>query len=464
MQLSTFSPMASREIFLRDSIHGIITLDRENVADALIWRLVNTLEFQRLRRIRQLGLTNLVYQGAEHTRFAHSIGVFHLAGRMLDQLEKSAEITEQDRLETRVAALLHDLGHGPFSHVSEMVLGVGHEEWTRRIILDPSTEINRVLEAHEVGLAKRITDLLGHRHPKKFLSSVISGQLDADRLDYLLRDSTMTGVKYGVFDLERLMLGLEVLRDGEHDMVIVGVKGFHPTEAYLLARYHMYRQVYFHKTVWGAQSMFMAMVRRAQELVRAGRLDHAPPDNPVIHILAGEEMALADYLLLDDAELKVVMKVWMHESDPILSDLTRRIIHRDLYKVRLFHAPADRPEPKALRERAYGIMREKYGAEVNHRFLFEDATDIFYHQYDPSRLDSSGILVRQRDGSIVEIDEASPSIQALEKVYPMHMWCFPAEDAEKLQALSVEDLEPEDSSAEPAGAPGLFSESGGDAG
>jgi len=451
--------MASREIFLRDTIHGIITLDQEHPADGLIWRLVNTPEFQRLRRIRQLGLTNLVYQGAEHTRFAHSIGVMELTGRILDQLTKKEEISEDERLLTRVAALLHDLGHGPFSHVSEVVLGVGHEEWTRRIILDPSTQTHRILEEHRPGLAGEITDLLAHRHPKKFLPRVISGQLDADRLDYLLRDSTMTGVKYGIFDLERLLLGLEVLRDDEHDMVIVGVKGFHPTEAYLLARYHMYRQVYFHKTVWGAQALFMAMIRRAQELVRAGSLHHAPAGNPVIRILAGEEMDLDDYLELDDAELKVMMKAWMHEGDTILSDLTRRIIHRDLYKVRLFHAPADRPELQALRERAYEIMREKHGAEVNYRFLFEDATDIFYRQYDPSRLDSSGILVRQRDGSIAEIDEASPSIQALEEVYPMHMWCFPAEDAERLQALCAEDLEPEDAAARSAGEPDLFGES-----
>ncbi|MBC8367531.1 HD domain-containing protein [bacterium] len=433
--------MASREIFLRDTIHGIITLDREDPADALIWRLVNTLEFQRLRRIRQLGLTNLVYQGAEHTRFAHSIGVMHLAGRILDQLSKSCEITAEDRLETRVAALLHDLGHGPFSHVSEMVLGVGHEEWTKRIILDPSTQVNHVLASYDLGLPERIAEMIAHRHPKKFLPRVISGQLDADRLDYLLRDSTMTGVKYGIFDLERLLLGLEVLRDDQHDMVIVGAKGFHPTEAYLLARYHMYRQVYFHKTVWSAEAMFMALVRRAQELLRSGKLDFAPADNPVIRIMSGKEMALDDYLLLDDAELKVCMKIWTRESDEILADLARRIMHRDLYKVRLFHAPADTPELAALRERAYELMREKYGDNVKHRFLFEDATDIFYKQYDPSRLASTGILVRQRDGSIAEIDEISPSISALEKVYPMHMWCFPAEDAKMLQALRVEDLE-----------------------
>ena len=187
--------------------------------------------------------------------------------------------------------------------------------------------------------------------------------------------------------------------------------------------------------------MFMALVRRAQELLRSGKLDFAPADNPVIRIMSGKEMALDDYLLLDDAELKVCMKIWTRESDEILADLARRIMHRDLYKVRLFHAPADTPELAALRERAYELMREKYGDNVKHRFLFEDATDIFYKQYDPSRLASTGILVRQRDGSIAEIDEISPSISALEKVYPMHMWCFPAEDAKMLQALRVEDLE-----------------------
>lgn len=446
--------MASREIFLRDTIHGIITLDLENPADQLIWDLVNTPEFQRLRRIKQLGLTNLVYQGGEHTRFAHSIGVMYLTGRILEQLSKNEEITAKEKLWTRVAALLHDLGHGPFSHVSEAVLGVSHEEWTRRIILDSSTEVNRILREFHPQLPRRIIDVLNHRLQKKFLSRVISGQLDADRLDYLLRDSTMTGVKYGIFDLERLILGLEVLRDEDHDSVIIGAKGFHPTEAYLLARYHMYRQVYFHKTVWSAQAMFIALIRRVQELLRREELHYAPEGHPVIRVLAGEEMELSDYLLLDDAELKVCMKIWMREADPVLSDLARRLIHRDLYKVRLFHAPASESEFKELREGAWNLMREKYGPEVKYRFLFEDATDIFYRQYDPGQLASSGIMVRQRDGGIREIDEISPSIQALEAVYPMHMWCFPEEDRKAMNAVLPEQEGDKDEGEEEEGTGG----------
>ncbi len=445
--------MSGREIFLRDTIHGIITLDTGDAADRLIWALVQTPEFQRLRRIRQLGLTNLVYQGAEHTRFAHSIGVMYLTGRILDQLAKQVEITPDERLATRVMALLHDIGHGPFSHVSEMVLGVSHEEWTRRIIEDPSTHVNRLLVAHDPDLPARVIEIFSHQNEKRFLGGVIAGQVDADRLDYLLRDSTMTGVKYGVFDLERLILGLEVQRDEQLDTVLVGVKGFHPTEAYLLARYHMYRQVYFHKTVWSAQAMLMALIRRARELVRRGRLDHAPADHPFIHILLGEEMALRDYLSLDDAEMIVLMKIWTDESDPILADLCRRLMERDLYKVRIFYEPADRAELIELRAAAHELMRVKYGEQVDYRFIFEDATDIFYQQYDPSRLGSSGILIRQRDGSIIEMDDASPSIQALKKTYPMHMWCFPVEDQELLRNLGLEDLEAADAEADGETAP-----------
>ena len=436
--------MAGKEIFLRDTIHGVITLDMESAADRLIWELVNTPEFQRLRRIRQLGLTNLVYQGAEHTRFAHSIGVMHLTGVILDQLAKRVEITEEQRLRTRTAALLHDIGHGPFSHVSEMVLGVSHEDWTRKIIADPSTMVNRVLRNVDGNLPGRICDMLALRSEPRFLSRVISGQLDADRLDYLLRDSTMTGVKYGVFDLERLILGLEVGEVDGQDTVLVGVKGFHPTEAYLLARYHMYRQVYFHKTVWCAEAMLMALIRRARELARNGELKYSPVDHPFIRVLQGKEMELADYLSLDDSELRVIMKIWMREPDAILSTLCRRLVERDLYKVRIFYDSAERSELRALRDAAWKHMSEKYGADAGFMFLFEDATDIFYQQYDPSRLGSSGILIRQRDGSIVEIDDASPSIRALKNTYPMHMWCFPAEDKEAMQALRIEDLDPGD--------------------
>ncbi len=442
--------MTGREIFLRDTIHGVITFDTRDRSERLLWDLVNTREFQRLRRIRQLGLTDLVYQGAEHTRFAHSIGVMYLTGQILDQLAKRVEISAEERCWARAAALLHDIGHGPFSHVSEMVLGISHEDWTLRIIGDESTEVNRVLRAHDPALPQRIVDCLKHECEKRFLSGVISGQVDADRLDYLLRDSTMTGVKYGVFDLERLILGLEVHRDDHLDTVLVGVKGFHPTEAYLLARYHMYRQVYFHKTVWCAHAMLQALVRRARELVRRGELVHAPAAHPFIRTLQGEEIELEDYLLLDDAEWQVIMKAWVHEPDPLLSDLCRRLIERDLYKVRIFYEPADTGELVALRNVAHELMLAKYGEDVSYRFLFEDATDIFYQQYDPSRLGSSGILIRQRDGSIVEIDDASPSIRALKKTYPMHMWCYPAEDKELLDGLSPEDVLPAETEEAPA--------------
>jgi uncharacterized protein len=427
--------MIGKEIFIRDTIHGVLTLDTGDPTEGLIWRLVNTPEFQRLRRIRQLGLTNLVYQGAEHTRFAHSIGVMYLTGQILDQLAKREKISPEERTIVRVAALLHDIGHGPFSHVSEMVLGVSHEDWTRRIISDPDTEVNRILRDFDPDLPDRVIEILSGQGPRRFLSNVIAGQVDADRLDYLLRDSTMTGVKYGVFDLERLILGLEVHRDDTLDTVIVGVKGFHPTEAFLLARYHMYRQVYFHKTVWCAHAMLQALIRRARELLRLGTLSHAPKNHPFIRILQGEQMALHDYMMLDDAEWRVMMKIWIHEKDHILSDLCHRIMDRQLYKVRIFYEPADTRRLINLRNIAWGQMREKYGDDVDYRFIFEDATDIFYQQYDPSRLGSSGIQVRQQDGSIAQIDEASPSIRALKKTYPMHMWCFPAEDAEAMRGL-----------------------------
>jgi HD superfamily phosphohydrolase len=202
----------------------------------------------------------------------------------------------------------------------------------------------------------------------------------------------------------------------------------------------MYRQVYFHKTVWCAEALFQALVRRASELARRGGLDHAPAGHPIIRILQGTAMSTADYLRLDDAEMKVMMKLWMRERDPILADLCRRLVERDLYKVRIFYEPADTPPLRVLRDAAWALMREKYGAAVDYRFLFEDATDIFYQKYDPSNLGSSGILIRHRDGSIVEIDDASPSIRALKKTYPMHMWCFPAEDKDAMMALDAEGL------------------------
>ena len=202
----------------RDPLHNIISLDETLPDDRLIVELIDSLEFQRLRRIKQLGLAMFTYQGAEHSRFTHSIGVMHLMTRVLGLLGSHHAISDESRVVGRAGALLHDLGHGPFSHVIEKVFGFHHEDWTCRIVLDETTEVNRVLRAFDGHLPEKLALLYKHNYSPAFVSQLVSSQLDCDRMDYLLRDSLMTGAKYGVFDSEWVLHTLKI--DAESDRVL----------------------------------------------------------------------------------------------------------------------------------------------------------------------------------------------------------------------------------------------------
>ncbi|HMZ52153.1 MAG TPA: HD domain-containing protein, partial [Candidatus Sumerlaeota bacterium] len=199
-----------REKLLRDPVHDLIAFDLSRDEDRLLLALIDTVEIQRLRRVKQLGMAHMAYQGAEHSRFSHSIGVLHLARRMLAQVERQVPAPQEWRVATMAAALLHDVGHGPFSHVMEKFFREDHERWSERVILSEHTEVNRVLRAFDPQLPKLVTRVIAGDSEPRWLSSLISSQMDADRFDYLLRDSHMTGVKYGVFDLERLILLLRL--------------------------------------------------------------------------------------------------------------------------------------------------------------------------------------------------------------------------------------------------------------
>src|SRR5262245_33613025 len=186
----------------RDPLHNIISLDESKFDDRLVVELIDTPEFQRLRRVKQLGLAMFTYQGAEHSRFTHSIGVMHLMTRALNLLAARHSISEELRAIARAGALLHDVGHGPFSHVMEHVTGFHHEDWTRRIILDPETAINKILASRDASFPDKVASLYDHSFRPAFIWQLVSSQLDCDRMDYLLRDSLMTGAKYGIYDLE----------------------------------------------------------------------------------------------------------------------------------------------------------------------------------------------------------------------------------------------------------------------
>ncbi|HWP34460.1 MAG TPA: HD domain-containing protein, partial [Thermodesulfobacteriota bacterium] len=269
----------------RDPVHNIIPLDRARSEDRLLIALIDTPEMQRLRRVRQLGLAAYAYSGADHSRFSHSLGVMHVARRILERLAATAAIDPWERLVTACAALLHDVGHWPFSHAVEEIVAERHERWTARLIEDPDGAIHQRLAAYDPRLPQAVLARLSHASRPRFLADVVSSQLDADRFDYLLRDSLMTGVVYGRYDLEWILGTLAV--DEANDRVVVHEKGHLAVVAYLQARHHMYQQVYFHKTVRAADVMLKGLLARAAELARDGRLPFPPPASPLGRALAG---------------------------------------------------------------------------------------------------------------------------------------------------------------------------------
>jgi HD superfamily phosphohydrolase len=328
-------------MILRDPIHGLVAFEGEE--DAIVTRLLATAEVQRLRRIRQLGFTSLAFPGAEHTRFVHAIGAAHVMQLFLARLRQIdadlpfwQRVTSERARDAIAAAFLHDIGHGPLSHLFEEAVpdALHHETWTERILLDPSTEVHKVLVVDDPYLPQRVADLVHGKHPLPYLAHTVSGTFDVDRCDYLLRDAHATGVRYGEYDLPWLLRSLRFSDDSSPaapGLAIDGVKGLAAIEAFLLARLFMFQQVYFHKSTRSAEWMIGAILRRAIQLVRDGaRLPGLPPAFAAMS--AGDTPSLGQYLELDDQVLLCALHEWEGVSDIILSDLCRRLRARSLFK------------------------------------------------------------------------------------------------------------------------------------
>ena len=323
--------------FIRDPIHDIIRIE-----DQFILELLDTAAMQRLRRIRQLGLAWLVYPGAEHSRFTHSLGVYHLAGRAMDQLNRvnGRDLFDGEKREAVLAAaLLHDVGHGPFSHIFENVAKkmpgsneAQHENWTLKIIRDDEA-INEILRGVSEEIPDYVHQILGRTYKPHYVTALISSQLDVDRFDYLLRDSHMTGVQYGAFDLEWTLrtLAVESVEKGVETVIIDGRRGLSSLESHLVGRHYMYKHVYYHKTIRAAEQMLHKVIERAAYLRRK---DEDIRSNAAFDKMArGEELRVDEYLSLDDFVLFGWIEEWSkYDTDKILRDLSRRLVRRDLLK------------------------------------------------------------------------------------------------------------------------------------
>lgn len=396
--------------------------------------LIDASEFQRLRRIKQLGLALYTYQGAEHSRFTHSLGVLHLMTRVLDRLGETYPIADADRVAARAAALLHDVGHGSFSHVTEKVLGFHHEEWTVKAVLSEETEIGQVLRSYSTDLPRRVADLIEGKFQPVFLGQLVSSQLDVDRMDYLLRDSLMTGAKYGIYDLEWIINALAV--DESNDRLYVAARGLYAVEEYLQARYYMFRQVYFHRTLRSAEAVLRSALRRALELVTEGREVWSAPRTAFEKMLRRETLTLADHLEMDDSDVLFHIKQWQHSDDEILGDLSRRFIRRRLFKAIDLDMPADERQDflRAARE-----CVEQAGFDSSYYFIEDHAGDVPYYSIYSSEQAEPKSRIYVEDGYarpvVREISEVSEAVRGLQRGYQLHRVCFPPEVKEAVYRL-----------------------------
>jgi len=320
----------------RDPVHNIILFDKDT--ERIILDLIDTKEFQRLRYIKQLGLSFFTYPGAEHSRFTHSLGVTHLMKRFIDKIsslkhidKKYIEELQDNRLLALTASLLHDIGHGPFSHALEKTTKVKHEKWTIEIVLG-ETKVNCLLENYKKGFAREVADVIQRTHSSKAIVKLLSSQLDTDRIDYLLRDSKMTGAGYGTFDLEWMINTLRIGEvNGDTEVGLDAIKGFSIAEDFVMARYYMYTNVYFHKTTRSAELIIDKIFERASELEREEKID-LPDDLSEILKKGLCKETIKNYINLTDNTIWHYIFLWSKHKDDILSDLCNRLLKRQFFK------------------------------------------------------------------------------------------------------------------------------------
>jgi HD superfamily phosphohydrolase len=418
----------------RDPVHNIIPLREDTAEGRLMIRLIDTPEFQRLRRIKQLGLGLYTYQGAEHSRFTHSLGAMHLMTRILKQLEDRHAIDEEERATVRAAALLHDVGHGPFSHAMEKVLAVHHEQMTMAVVTSAETNLNAVLRSFSSELPRQIASVIDGKFKPAALAQLVSSQLDVDRMDYLLRDSLMTGAKYGMYDLEWIINAIQI--DEEADRIYIAARGVYAVEEYLQARYYMFRQVYFHRTLRSAEAVLRSAVRRALALVASGVDVWCTSDSAFEKLLERKQLTIREHLSLDDSDVIFHMKQWQQAEDETLRDLSERFVNRRLFKAIDLDMPIN--ERENFLDAARSVV-ERAGFPAEYYFIEDRASDLPYYGY----YTTGGIEPRTRiyveDGyahpRIREISEVSQAVRGLAEGYELHRVCFPAEVKDEVYRL-----------------------------
>lgn len=384
-----------REKIINDPVHGFI-----HVRSALVFKLIEHPWFQRLRRIRQLGLSELVYPGATHTRFHHALGAMHLMSTALDILKSKGVAISQEEHEAACAALLlHDIGHGPFSHTLErsIVQGVSHEDISRMLM-------HRLDEMHN-GALQLARSIFAGTYARPFFHQLISGQLDMDRLDYLMRDSFYTGVSEGVVGADRIIHMLNVV----NDELVVEEKGIYSIEKFIIARRLMYWQVYLHKTVIAADNLLWKILLRARELAGCG---HTPASTDALtYFLEGggaEDEMLQRFVELDDTDIQLAVKNWARHSDRVLALLCQSLMNRRLPRIQLRNSAFSNEEIAGKTADVCRIL----GIEAKDAGYFVQTGELENEAY---RSEGGGIQILRKNGKVEDVASASDnySLQSL---------------------------------------------------
>lgn len=419
--MQEFKKLDEEKVF-KDPVHRYI-----HVKDPLIWKLIGTREFQRLRRIKQLGTSFLTFHGAEQSRFGHSLGVYEITRRMLDVFENRPYWDPEERLLCLSAALLHDLGHGPFSHSFEKVFQTDHEEYSRKIILG-DTEINQVLRDIAPDFPEKVSAVIEKTYKNKLVVSMISSQIDADRMDYLLRDAYYTGVSYGHFDLERI---LRVMRPRE-GQVVIKQSGMHAVEDYIMSRYQMYWQVYFHPVTRSAEVILSKILHRAKLLYKNGYSFNQEPVQ-LIPLFDGT-LTLEDYLTIDEAVMMYYFQIWQSEQDSILSDLCERFVNRRLFQYKEFDSDQDQQHYLELCK-----AFKEAGLDPDYYLTVDSSSDLPYDVYRPGEgEDRRPIHLQMPNDDLRELSKESAVVEAITgKKRTDHKLYYPEEAVEKMKATPV---------------------------
>ena len=381
---------------LKDPVHSYIHIHYE-----VIWNCLDSKEFQRLRRIRQLGGDFQVYPTAEHSRFSHSLGVYEIVRRMVTEVKSlCVELTEYDKVCVMLAGFLHDVGHGPFSHAFEHITNHSHEEYTAKIILG-NTELNAILRNVSEKLPQDIVSIIQHTHENDILNQIVSGQLDADRMDYLLRDSYFTATSYGQFDLERILRTMRVRKTNEgRKVIVVKYTGIHSVEDYIMARYQMYWQVYYHPVARSYEAVFIQLFNRLKDIFKVDK-DYFEDMKVLIPFLEKSEVSVDEYFKLDENSLLYCCALIQDKEDKIAADLARRLQNRNLFEYVDYNEENLAQIKNMLKE---NNLDERYYLRI------ENIEASVYSPYKGRK-----ILIEKLNGDIVALEKASTIVESITK-------------------------------------------------